>query len=53
MVKAKVRGLDGRVYFELRRVVAEGHDRVRRFYKRIDRHGQFTPAQGGWSEASA
>ena len=45
MIKAKVRGLDGRVYLELRRVVAEGHARVRRFYKRMDQHGQFTPAR--------
>ena len=45
MVKAKIRGLDGRVYLELRRVVADEYDRIRRFYKRIDLYGQFTPAR--------
>ena len=45
MVKAKIRGLDGRVNYELRRVVADEHDRVRRFYKRVDWHGHFTPAR--------
>ena len=30
---------------ELRRVVAKEHARIRRFYKRMDQHGQFTPAR--------